>query len=203
MHSLNCIFHSLHLELNDKDDMNCGNFRKPNMSSANPVRRELLLTMKKLWYKPVEVPAADAHGARGPGGSIDSCSFIVEGTFPLEAQQLAGAQHPPCPSALSPYPLFLCSLAIPPVPLLSHHTPCPSALSPYPLSRGSLAIPPVTLTNTVPLSLSGAPQKVLTSITVSAPGTVDFDVVWLEKRPTRLAESIFFSFQVRKGALYT
>jgi hypothetical protein len=97
------------------------------MSSANPVHRELLLTMDRLWYK----PAADASG--GGSRSLASCSFIVEGSFPLEAQQLAGA-----------------------------------------------------------------PQKVVTAITVSAPGTVEFDVVWLDKRPTRLAESIFFSFQVRE-----
>jgi hypothetical protein len=120
----------------DADDMGCGNFRKPNMSSAKPVHRELPLTMDKLWYKPAAVAAVAAREGgpldRGPldRGPLTSCSFVVEGSFPQEAQELAGA-----------------------------------------------------------------PKKVVTAINVDASGTVDFDVVWIDKRPTRLAESIFFSFQ--------
>lgn len=51
----------------------CGGFRKPNVTSANPKRRNLTPTMTALW------------------ASDDTCSFVAEATLPEEAHKLAGA----------------------------------------------------------------------------------------------------------------
>ena len=40
---------------------------------------------------------------------------------------------------------------------------------------------------------AGAPAEVVVEVTIAG-DTMDWEVVWVNKRPTRLAESIFFSF---------
>lgn len=47
---------------------------------------------------------------------------------------------------------------------------------------------------------AGAPAEVVTLLTVTG-DTFDWDVVWTDKRPTRLAESIFFSFVPKPAAV--
>eukprot|EP01079_Euglenida_sp_SAG-EU17-18_P006387 gene6387-1139_t len=96
------------------DNMNCGNFRRPNMTSAKPVHRSLSPTLVALWYR--------------QSGEPGRCTFIAQANFPAEPQANAGA-----------------------------------------------------------------PQSLFTTISI-AQTRLSFDVVWLEKRPTRLAESFFFTF---------
>ena len=59
-----------------EDDLNCGNFRKPNVSSARPVRRQLLPSLRAL-----------AHRADADGG----CTFVATAGFAAEAVRDAGA----------------------------------------------------------------------------------------------------------------
>eukprot|EP01043_Picozoa_sp_COSAG02_P002520 COSAG02_NODE_58_length_43613_cov_235.901572_12_plen_269_part_00 len=47
---------------------------------------------------------------------------------------------------------------------------------------------------------AGAPAEVVVQLTVQG-NTFDWDVVWTDKRPTRLAESIFFSFVPKPAAM--
>jgi len=67
------------------DDMGCGNFRKPNVTSANPRRRQLVPSMNKLYQRPVKdgcefivmvrlFAAGNAHGHHVPGWTM-SCSL--------------------------------------------------------------------------------------------------------------------------------
>eukprot|EP00730_Choanoeca_flexa_P005701 TRINITY_DN12004_c0_g2_i1.p1 TRINITY_DN12004_c0_g2~~TRINITY_DN12004_c0_g2_i1.p1 ORF type:complete len:799 (+),score=141.55 TRINITY_DN12004_c0_g2_i1:145-2397(+) len=93
------------------DDMRCGNFRKPNVSSANPKRRDIQPELQQLWQK-----------------KDGSCSFITMATFPDEATTLAGA-----------------------------------------------------------------PERVWTSVSVQQT-KVTWAVISADKRPTRLPEALFFSF---------
>lgn len=95
------------------DDSNCKNFRKPNVSSADPKRRVLFPTLSHLF-----------HGTTAGGG----CEFVVEMVLDPEAHALAGA-----------------------------------------------------------------PNRVVAAVSVSA-RAVAWDMVQIGKRPTRLPEAGFFSF---------
>merc|ERR1712048_318463 len=65
---------SPHYNKTSPDDMGDGNFRKPNVTSAHPLRRSLRLNMTQLWHK----------------GSHDSCAFVAGGVLPDEAHSHAG-----------------------------------------------------------------------------------------------------------------
>jgi hypothetical protein len=99
------------------DDSDCKNFRRPNVSSAQPKRRVVVPSLKVLW-----------HGVRGTDGADGACSFVVEMAIDAEAHALAGA-----------------------------------------------------------------PEKLAFALNVSSSG-VEWDVVQLNKRATRLPEAAFFSF---------
>ena len=62
-----------HYTPNSTDDGGCGNFRRPNVTSAGPIERHLVPTMTQLW------------------ASADACSFVAEATLPEEAHVFAGA----------------------------------------------------------------------------------------------------------------
>ena len=101
------------------DDTNCKNFRKPNVSSADPKRRVLFPVLSLL-----------SHRTTAGGG----CEFVVETSMDPEAHALAGA-----------------------------------------------------------------PESVVAAVSVSARG-VAWDVVQVGKRPTRLPEAGFFSFNPAPAA---
>ena len=93
-------------------DMQCGNFCKKNMTSANPAHRELTPTMSGAW-----------HSSRA-----DGCKILTRATLPQDVQTDAGA-----------------------------------------------------------------PAEIVIEVSIEG-STIDWDVLMVEKRPTRLAEAIFFSF---------
>jgi len=62
-----------HYTANSTDDAACGNFRRPNVTSANPVARHLVPTLTTLW------------------ASADKCSFVAEASLSEAAHTLAGA----------------------------------------------------------------------------------------------------------------
>jgi len=101
------------------DDMNCKNFRKPNISSASPKRRVVVPALTALWS---DVKSSSSSS------TATTCHFVAEMAMDAEAHALAGA--------------------------------------------------PATLAYGVNVSASG----------------VTWDVVQLAKRPTRLPEAGFFTF---------
>jgi hypothetical protein len=103
------------------DDSGCRNFRKPNVSSASPVRRALHPTLTKLW--------AHTSASGGDASAGVACTFVAELGMDAEAHELAGA-----------------------------------------------------------------PEKLVVQVNVSSSGTISWDVVQVNKRPTRLPEAEFFSF---------
>jgi len=112
-----------------KDDKSCGNFRKPNMSAANPIHRDITGTLTAVYQQQQQhqqqPKAQQQHSA---DTTSPSCVFITNISFATEAVVNAGA-------------------------------------------------PPYVL-NTIKVSDSG----------------VDFDVIAVNKRPTRLPEAMFFTF---------
>ena len=99
-----------HYRRDSTDDKGCSGFRKPNVTAAAPIRRNLTPTLTTLWASP------------------DTCSFVAEATLPNDAHVLAGA-----------------------------------------------------------------PSKVVIAVSVSGT-SLSWDVVQVDKTPTRLPEASFFSF---------
>jgi hypothetical protein len=128
------------------DDLDCKNFRKPNVSSAAPKHRVVFPTLTGLWTNAsaaqTAVAAGDTRPAQGGGqGGATSrsraagCEFVAEMAMDPEAHTLAGA-----------------------------------------------------------------PEKLAYTVTVSAAGVLGWEVVQLNKRPTRLPEAGFFSFNPAAAA---
>lgn len=116
-----------HYRPGSADDLDCRNFRKPNISSAAPVHRVLHPTLSKLWARVEDRPHY--------GDSVDHTSFQQACRFVLELQMDHEA-----------------------------HT------------------------------LAGAPEKLVVGVNISN-RTIAWDVVQVNKRPTRLPEAEFFSFR--------
>ena len=64
----------------DDGSHSCGNFRKPNVSAAAPVHRNLSPTVVEVW-------------AKGSAAAKSQCDFIIKAKFPDEAITLAGAPN--------------------------------------------------------------------------------------------------------------
>jgi len=84
------------------DDTGCKNFRKPNVSSASPVRRVLHPALTKLWARAATVTSGTARGGSGGGvsggrgtaggsGGDAACVFVAELQMDQEAHVNAGA----------------------------------------------------------------------------------------------------------------
>jgi hypothetical protein len=57
----------------------CGNFRKPNVSSAQPVHRSISPRVRHVWV-------------RGTLASRSQCAFVLDASFPTEVVKQAGAR---------------------------------------------------------------------------------------------------------------
>jgi hypothetical protein len=132
------------------DPHGCANFRKPNVSAANPVHRELVPTLTALWHETgTRGTGSSSDSATGAGASTGGCRFLAQLTMVASAHRMAGA-----PEKL----VVVVEVAE---------------------SAGSDGVAPTSKAS-VDDGLNG--------------NMVTWDVVQINKRPTRLPEAGFFSF---------
>lgn len=72
------------------DDMRCGNFRKPNVSSASPQRHDVNPSMTSLWLRKVHQKVQNRKASVN-NSATKSCSFVANTSFPYNLTVEAGA----------------------------------------------------------------------------------------------------------------